>query len=191
MAVLSLGVSMIIVDATIVNVAIPSILRDLRIAVTTAEWVNTVYALVFAALLITLGRAGDLFGRRRLFLIGVSVFVVASLLAAQAPNGGLLILGRVVQGLGAAMILPSTLSTVNATFTGRDRAIAFGIWGSVIGGMAAIGPLLGGWLTSSYGWRWAFYLNLPIGLLVGSGRRVSFRRPATSGPAWGWTSPGC
>src|SRR5512135_82564 len=154
MAVLSLGVSMIIVDATIVNVAIPSILRDLRIAVTTAEWVDTVYALVFAALLITLGRAGDLFGRRRLFLIGVSVFVVASLLAAQAPNGGLLILGRVVQGLGAAMILPSTLSTVNATFTGRDRAIAFGIWGSVIGGMAAIGPLLGGWLTSSYGWRW-------------------------------------
>lgn len=163
---LALGLALIIVDATIVNVAIPSIIRDLRLELTDAEWVNTVYSLVFAALLITVGRLGDLFGRRRMYLFGLALFVVASFLAARAMSGAFLIAARALQGVGAAFILPSTLSSVNAMFRGRERAIAFGIWGSVIGGMAALGPLLGGWLTTDYSWRWAFYINLPIGLLA-------------------------
>ncbi len=178
LATLSVGVAMIIVDATIVNVAIPSIIEDLGIELVDAEWINTIYSLVFAALLITLGRLGDLYGRKRLFHVGLVVFVAASMLAGQAPTGSLLIAARALQGIGAAMILPSTLSIVNASFQGRERAIAFGIWGSVIGGMAAVGPLLGGWLTTSYSWRWAFYINVPVGALalIGSVRWVSDSR---------------
>ncbi len=163
---LALGLALIIVDATIVNVAIPSIIQDLRLELTDAEWVNTVYSLVFAALLITVGRLGDLFGRKRMYLLGLTLFVVASLLAARATSGTFLITARALQGVGAAFMLPSTLSSVNAMFRGRERAIAFGIWGSVIGGMAALGPLLGGWLTTDYSWHWAFYINIPIGLLA-------------------------
>jgi len=166
---IALGVSMIIVDATIVNVAIPSIIRDLHVSTPTAEWFNAIYALVFAALLITVGRAGDIFGRRRLLILGTLVFVVASLITASAHDGSILIFGRFCQGVGGAMILPSTLSTLNAVFQGRDRAIAFAIWGSTIGGVAALGPLLGGWLTTDFSWRWAFLINVPIGIAIVAG----------------------
>jgi len=169
LAMLSVGVAMIIVDATIVNVAVPSIIRELKLDSTQAEWINTTYALVFAALLITLGRLGDVFGRRRLYLGGLGLFIVASVLAGLAPTGDLLILARVLQGVGGAMILPSTQAILNANFQGRDRAIAFGIWGSVIGGVAAVGPLLGGFLTTYFSWRWAFFINLPVGLLAIAG----------------------
>ena len=162
----ALGVSMIIVDATIVNVAVPTIITDLHVSANTSEWFNSIYSLVFASLLISLGHLGDVWGRRRLFALGTVVFVAASVLAAMAPNGGALIVARLLQGIGGAMILPATLSTVNATYAGQDRAIAFAIWGSTIGGMAAVGPLLGGWLTTDYSWRWAFFINIPIGLLV-------------------------
>jgi EmrB/QacA subfamily drug resistance transporter len=166
LAMLSLGVSMIIVDATIVNVALPSIIREFEIGLSDAEWINSIYSLVFAAFLITLGKVGDMYGRRRLFLVGLVVFVVASVLAGRATSGSTLIFARFLQGVGAATILPATLSTVNATFQGRERGIAFGIWGSVIGGMAALGPLLGGWLTTEHSWRWAFYINVPIGIIA-------------------------
>jgi EmrB/QacA subfamily drug resistance transporter len=169
LSMLSVGVAMIIVDATIVNVAVPSIIRDLKIDSTTAEWINTTYALVFAALLITLGRIGDVWGRRRLYLIGLGTFMAASVLAGAAPSGDLLIAARVLQGLGGAMILPATQSILNTNFRGRDRAIAFGIWGATIGGMAAVGPLLGGWLTTNLSWRWAFFINVPVGLLAIAG----------------------
>jgi EmrB/QacA subfamily drug resistance transporter len=163
---LSLGVAMIIVDATIVNVAVPTIARDLGLSGTATEWINTIYALVFAAFLVTMGRFGDRIGRRRMYLLGLGIFLVASALAGFAPSGETLIAARLLQGLGGAAILPATQSILNEGFRGRDRAIAFGIWGSVIGGMAALGPLLGGWLTTYLSWRWAFYVNIPIGLLA-------------------------
>jgi EmrB/QacA subfamily drug resistance transporter len=169
MLVIGLGVSLIIVDATIVNVMLPRVTGDLHLTTAGAEWVNSIYSLVFAALLIPAGMAGDAHGRRRMFILGTVVFVAASLLAARSGSGASLILARLLQGVGASMILPATLSTVTAVFTGRDRAVAFGIWGSLIGGMAALGPLLGGWLATSYGWRWAFAVNLPLGAIVVAG----------------------
>jgi EmrB/QacA subfamily drug resistance transporter len=169
LAMLSVGVAMIIVDATIVNVAVPSIIKELKLDSTQAEWINTIYALVFAALLITLGRLGDVFGRRRMYLAGLGLFIAASVLAGIAPNGDILILARVLQGLGGAMILPATQAILNSNFQGRDRAIAFGIWGSVIGGVAAVGPLLGGFLTTYASWRWAFFVNVPVGLFAIAG----------------------
>ncbi len=166
LAALSIGVAMIIVDATIINVAIPSIIAELGIGLVDAEWINSLYALVFAAFLITAGRLGDILGRRRTFIAGLIGFAAASLVAGIAPDGGILIAARAVQGLGAALILPASLSTINATFEGRDRGIAFGVWGSVLGGMAALGPLLGGWLTTEFSWRWAFFINLPLALIA-------------------------
>jgi EmrB/QacA subfamily drug resistance transporter len=163
---LSLGISMIIVDATIVNVAIPSIVRDLGLDGPGAEWIVSIYPLVFAALLITFGRTGDVLGRKRLYIFGLVTFVGASLLAGLAPTGPLLLAARVLQGVGGAAIAPATQSILNATFRGRDRAIAFAVYGSIIGGMAALGPLLGGWLTTNLSWRFAFLINLPIGLVA-------------------------
>ncbi|WP_329519962.1 MFS transporter [Spirillospora sp. NBC_01491] len=170
MVVISLGVSLIVVDATIVGVLLPQIIGGLDLTSTGAEWVTSVYALVFAALLIPFGRAGDLFGRRRLFLLGVVVFTLASGCAAFSGSGSALIGSRALQGVGASMIMPATLSTVNALFTGRDRAVAFGIWGSLISGMAALGPLIGGAVATGSGWRWAFGINLPLGaaLVIGA-----------------------
>jgi EmrB/QacA subfamily drug resistance transporter len=166
LACLALGLAMIIVDTSIVNVAVPRIITDLKITPSAAEWVNSSYALVFAAALITLSRIGDIIGQRRLYMAGTSVFAAASVLAALAPSGELLIGARLLQGLGGAAMAPSTQSIVNATFRGKDRAIAFAIYGSVIGGMAALGPVIGGWLTTNASWRWAFGVNLPIAVVA-------------------------
>ena len=166
MPIIALAVSIIIMDATVVNVILPVLIRDISLTASDAEWINSVYALVFASLLITVGRIGDIFGRRRLLIIGILIFGVASVLAAMSYSGTTLIAARLLQGVGGAMILPATLSTVNALFTGRERGIAFAIWGSTIGGMAAVGPVVGGWLTTSFTWRWAFLINIPIVLIV-------------------------
>ncbi|MBD7918809.1 MFS transporter [Cellulomonas sp. Sa3CUA2] len=166
MGTLSLGVSLVIMDATIVNVALPVVIEDLGLDAAGAQWMNAIYSLVFASLMLTVGRIGDLYGRKRLYAIGLVVFMLASLGAGAATTPALLIASRLVQGLGAAMVLPSTLSTLNAMFTGRARGIAFAIWGSTIGGMAAVGPLIGGWLATDVSWRWAFWLNIPFGLLA-------------------------
>lgn len=163
---ISLAVSLIIVDSTIVNVAVPSIVDELKISSTEVQWVQEAYTLVFASLLLLFGSLADRVGRRRLMLIGVVIFAIASVFAALAPDGRLLILARLVQGIGGAMILPTTLSLINATFRGRERGIAFAVWGSTIGGMAAVGPLLGGWLTTAFSWRWAFGINVPLGLII-------------------------
>ena len=169
LVVVSLGVSLIIVDATIVNVAVPSIIDDLGITSSDAQWVQEVYTLVFAALLLVLGRLADRWGRRRLFALGAVVFGLSSVLAATADSAGWLIGARALQGLGGAMMLPTSLSLLNATFRGRDRGIAFGIWGATIGGTAALGPLLGGWLTTDFSWRWAFGINIPLTAVVITG----------------------
>jgi EmrB/QacA subfamily drug resistance transporter len=177
---ISLGVAMIIVDATIVNVAVPTIIRDLGITSTDTQWVQESYTLVFAAFLLTFGRLSDRFGRRRLFVLGVVIFVLASLLAASAESAPALIGSRVLQGFGGAMILPTSLSIINAGFRGRERGIAFAVWGSTIGGTAALGPLLGGWLTTSYSWRWAFGINVPIGIAVVVGTLLFVRESKDS-----------
>ena len=166
MPIIAIAVSIIIMDATIVNVVLPVLIRDINLTASDAEWINSVYALVFASLLITVGRIGDIFGRRRLLIVGILIFGLASALAAMSYSGTTLIAARLLQGVGGAMILPATLSTVNTLFHGRERGIAFAIWGSTIGGMAAVGPVVGGWLTTSFTWRWAFLINIPIVLIV-------------------------
>lgn len=163
---ISLAVSLIIVDSTIVNVAIPSIIDDLGLTSTQVQWVQESYTLVFAALLLVFGTLADRFGRRRLLVIGMVLFGVSSIAAALVDTPELLIAARVVQGLGGAMVLPTTLSLVNATFRGKERGIAFAVWGSTIGGMVAVGPLLGGWLTTDFSWRWAFGINIPLSIII-------------------------
>ena len=163
---ISLAVSLIIVDSTIINVSIPSIIEDLGITSTQVQWVQESYTLVFAALILVFGSLSDRFGRRRLMVIGMAIFVISSIMAGFSQDGDLLIAARVLQGFGGAMVLPTTLSLVNANFQGKERGIAFAIWGSTIGGMVAVGPLLGGWLTTDYSWRWAFGINIPIGLII-------------------------
>ncbi|MGN5734848.1 DHA2 family efflux MFS transporter permease subunit [Arthrobacter psychrochitiniphilus] len=166
LGVLAAGLSMIVIDGTIVGVSLPTIIADLHLDLNEAQWVNSLYSVVLAALLLSSGRLGDRIGRRKLFMAGVVLFMAGSIFAALSHDAGELILSRVLQGVGGAAVLPATLSSVNSTFFGKDRTTAFAIWGAVISGMAAIGPLLGGWLTSSFAWQWIFIVNIPLGLAV-------------------------
>ncbi len=166
MFIIGLGVALIIMDATIVNVILPSIIADLKISSIDAEWVNAIYSLTFAALLIVMGRLGDRFGRDKIFMLGGVVFGASSILAASATTGSLLITARALQGIGGAMMSPTSLSIVNALYRGKSRAIAFAIYGSIIGGMAAVGPLMGGWLTQTFSWHWSFWINVPFAVLI-------------------------
>jgi EmrB/QacA subfamily drug resistance transporter len=166
LAVLSIGLGLIVLDGTIVGVALPVIIRDIKLDLTDAQWVNSLYAVMLAALLLSTGRLADRWGRRRMFQIGLVIFVGGSILAAMADAAGPLIGARAVQAVGAALIMPSTLSTVNAVFRGKYRAAAFGLWGAVISGAAAIGPLAGGALTQWGSWHWIFLVNIPLGILV-------------------------
>jgi len=163
---LALGVAMIILDATVVNVAIPTIVKDLNLSTTDAEWVNAIYALLFASLLLVSGRLSDIIGRRLMFVAGVGLFGFASVMVAISDASYELIGARALQGVAAAMILPASLSVLNAVYRGKDRAIAFAVWGATIGGMAALGPLVGGWLTTYHSWHWAFLINVPIAIAV-------------------------
>jgi EmrB/QacA subfamily drug resistance transporter len=178
---LAFGVAMIILDATVVNVAIPTMVKDLGLSTTDAEWVNAIYALLFASLLLVSGRLSDIVGRRLMFLGGVALFAVASVLVASSDASGQLIAARALQGVAAAMILPSSLSVLNAVYRGKDRAIAFAVWGATIGGMAALGPLVGGWLTTYASWHWAFLINVPIAIIVFIG--VLLMVPETKDPS--------
>ena len=163
---ISLAVAIIIADSTIVSVAVPSIVEDLGLTSSQVQWIQESYTLVFAAFLLAFGTLADRIGRRLMLVLGTIVFVVASIWAGLAESGDALIWARLLQGLGGAAMLPTTLSLVNANYTGKARGIAFAIWGSTIGGMAAVGPLLGGWLTTNFSWHWAFGINVPIGVLI-------------------------
>jgi EmrB/QacA subfamily drug resistance transporter len=165
----SLAVSLVIVDSTIINVAIPSIVTDINATSSDVQWIQESYTLVFAALLLVLGALADRWGRRLMLIIGLGLFTVSSIFAAMSDAPSTLIAWRVVQGIGGAAILPTTLSVVNATFQGKERGIAFAVWGSTIGGMVAVGPLLGGWLTTEFSWNWAFGINIPLGVLIAIG----------------------
>src|SRR5689334_9415899 len=161
----SLGTFMLLLDITIVNVALPDIQTALHSSFSDLQWVVDAYALTLAALLLTAGSLADLYGRRRLYIIGLSVFIVASLLCGIAQDTLVLQLSRAVQGVGGAIMFSVSLALLADAFRGKDRGVAFGIWGAITGLAVAIGPLLGGALTS-VSWRWIFYVNLPIGVLA-------------------------
>jgi EmrB/QacA subfamily drug resistance transporter len=162
----SLGLFMIMLDNTVVNVALPAIQRDLGAGLSQLEWIVSGYALTFAALMLTGGKLADLLGRRRVFVAGLAVFAGSSLACALAPSAGFLIGARIVQGAGAALMNPATLSIISATFPPRQRGTAIGIWAGVSALALAIGPLVGGLLTEHVGWSSIFYLNVPIGVVA-------------------------
>jgi len=158
---------MVVLDSTIVNVALPAIQRDLHFTVDSLQWVVNAYTLVLGGFLLLGGRAGDLFGRKRMFLIGVSLFTFASLMNAIGTSAGMLIFFRAMQGFGAAFISPIALSIVVTTFTdGRQRAKALAVWAAIAVGGASIGLVLGGALTEYLSWRWNFFINIPVGIGV-------------------------
>jgi EmrB/QacA subfamily drug resistance transporter len=163
---LSLGFFMTLLDLTIVNIAIPSMITALGASLDEILWVVNAYVLVLAVLLITAGRLGDLRGQRTLFVAGVVVFTLASLACGLAPNPTLLIAFRAVQGIGAAMLMPQTMAIIIATFPADRRGTALGIWGAVAGLATVAGPTLGGVLVTYASWRWIFIVNVPIGLIV-------------------------
>src|SRR5436309_6111870 len=153
---------MIMLDNTVVNVALPSIQRDLHANLSALEWTINAYTLSFAVLLVTGGRLGDIFGRRRAFLVGVVVFALSSAAIGLAPSDGALIAGRAVQGIGAALMMPATLSIITNAFPPQERGKAIGTWAGVSALALAIGPVVGGFLTESVSWRAIFFLNLPV-----------------------------
>jgi EmrB/QacA subfamily drug resistance transporter len=159
------GLFMIMLDNTIVNVALPAIEHSLHMSISSLEWIVTAYALTFAALLITGGKLGDMFGRRKMFIVGLVVFTLASLACGLAPNAGFLIGARAVQGIGAALMNPATLSIITATFPPKERGQAIGIWAGVSALALAIGPLLGGLIVDNINWHWIFYVNVPVGVV--------------------------
>ena len=161
----SFGLFMIMLDNTVVNVALPSIQRSLDADQSELEWVVVSYALTFATFMLTGGKLADYFGRRRLFIIGLAIFTLASLACGLAPSAGFLIGARAVQGLGAAIMNPATLGIITATFPARQRGMAIGIWAGVSAMALAIGPLLGGLITDHIDWSWIFYVNVPVGIL--------------------------
>jgi EmrB/QacA subfamily drug resistance transporter len=158
---------MVVLDATIVNVALPSIQADLGLSEANLQWVVNAYTLVFGGFLLLGGRAGDLLGRKRLFLAGLVIFTAASLLDGLSTSEGMLIGARALQGLGAALISPAALSIISTTFEeGAERAKALGVWAAIAIGGAAVGLILGGALTQSFSWPWIFFVNVPVGIVA-------------------------
>ena len=180
--VLSLSLAIIVIDATIVIVALPQIQQDFKITLKDLEWITSLYALIFGSFLLSWGKLSDEFGRKLIFMAGISTFIVGSIIDGFSLNLSQMLIGRVIQGFGAAMASPSTLSILTTTFTGKSRNVAFGIWGATAGAAAVLGPVLGGYFTTYISWRWAFFINIPIGIaaLVGAAfviRETRFKDP--------------
>jgi EmrB/QacA subfamily drug resistance transporter len=161
-----LGSSMAFIDGTVVNVALPALQWSLKVTVVDVQWVVEAYSLLLASFLLVGGSLGDHYGRRRIFIVGVVLFSVASLWCGFATSIGQLILARAVQGAGGALLVPGSLAIISASFTGQDRGHAIGVWSGFTAITAAIGPVLGGWLIERISWRAAFFINLPLGLIV-------------------------
>jgi len=156
---------MVVLDATIVNVALPSIQKDLNLSEGNLQWIVNAYTLVFGGFLLLGGRAGDLIGRKRIFLVGLVIFTTASLLDGLASSEAMLIGARALQGLGAALVSPAALSIIATTFAeGRERARALGVWAAIAIGGSAVGLVLGGFLTQYLSWPWIFFVNVPVGI---------------------------
>ena len=179
LAIVISAVLIVALDTTILNVAIPTILRDLDTTLPSLQWVITGYSLTFASLLIIGGRLGDLFGPRRMFIVGAAVFGIGSLFASVATSVPTLVFGEaVIEGIGASLMMPATLGILSSTFHGRERATAFGMWGATAGAAVAFGPLVGGYLTTNYSWRWSFRINVIVAPLAILGALLFMRRQA-------------
>src|SRR5712692_2406028 len=165
LAAVAIGLFMIMLDNTVVNVALPSIQHDLGIGLSELEWVVNAYALTFGVLLLSGGKLADLLGRRAIFIAGLVIFTGASLWCGLAGGAASLIAARTVQGIGAALMNPATLSIITATFPPRLRGTAIGIWAGVSALALAIGPLVGGLLTQDINWSWIFFVNIPVGVV--------------------------
>jgi EmrB/QacA subfamily drug resistance transporter len=173
-----LGTFVLLVDVTIVNVALPDMAGDLHTSLSALQWVIDAYALTLAALLIGVGVVADRFGHRVVHLSGLVVFALASLASGLAPNPGTLVAARVVQGIGGAAMLATIFGLLDSSYRGRDRGTAYGIWGAVSGASTAAGPLIGGPLTQSLSWRWIFFVNLPVSVAAIVVCRVALRDDA-------------
>jgi EmrB/QacA subfamily drug resistance transporter len=187
--VVCVGVFMLLLDITVVNVALPDIQRELHASFTDLEWVVDAYALMLASVMLNAGTLGDMLGRKRVFVAGVALFTIASALCGAATSPLFLNLARGVQGIGGAIMFAVSLAILSQEFHGRERGTAFGIWGATIGAAVAIGPLVGGALTTWLGWRWIFFVNLPIGVacVVGAIRELHESRNEQAG---GFDLPG-
>src|SRR5262245_2640981 len=166
LTVLCVGFFIILLDTTIVNIAVPALTTDLHAVLTQVLWIVNAYTLVYAGLLITGGRLGDLYGQKRLFVIGLVVFTLASAACGLAASPGQLIATRALQGIGGALLTPQTLAIITVTFPPERRGSAYGIWGAVAGIATLAGPTVGGALVTAWGWQWIFYVNLPIGIVT-------------------------
>ncbi len=166
LVVMALALFIVVLDTTILNVSIKAVIADLNSNLKSIQWVITGYSLMLAAFTITGGRLGDIFGRKKMFMLGAIIFGIGSLLASRAHTASFLMISvSVVEGIGAALMLPATASLLVSTYRGKDRAIAFGVYGAIAGAAASIGPILGGWLTTNYSWRWNYLIN-PVVVLV-------------------------
>src|ERR1700742_2117161 len=166
LAIVSVGLFMVVLDNLVVSVALPSIHRDLGASVQSLEWTVNAYTLSYAVLLLSGAALGDRFGRKRVFLGGLGVFTAASAAAALAPTTGLLIAARAIQGAGAAVVTPLTLTLLAEAFPAERRGMAIGVWSGVSGVAVALGPLVGGAVVESLSWHWIFWINVPIGLAL-------------------------
>src|SRR5580765_2579935 len=161
-----IAIFMLLIDITVVNVALPSLQNSLNATFSELQWVVDAYALTLATCVLTAGSTADLYGRKRVFIAGIVIFTLASTLCGAAPTPIFLILSRALQGIGGAIMFAVSLALISQEFQGKERGTAFGIWGATTGAAVAIGPLVGGMLTSWLSWRWIFFVNVPIGIVA-------------------------